>query len=101
MTWRKAASSSATRMNVRVAELRVVRRRAVNSAAGKHRSNCLKTAHDEIISLRGFPAAPCESRQIKKSCTSGLFWGLASHNMASSIFGRTTLAIHRYSRFRR
>jgi hypothetical protein len=41
-------------MNVRVAELRVVRRRAVNSAADKHRRNCLETAHDEMISVRGF-----------------------------------------------
>ena len=38
---------------------------------------------------------------IKKSCTSGLFWGLLCNNMTLSIFGRTTLAIHRYSRFRR
>ena len=38
---------------------------------------------------------------IKKSCTSGLFWGLLWNNMTTSIFGRTTLAIHRYSRFRR
>jgi hypothetical protein len=51
----------------------VVHRRAVNSAAGKHRRNCLETAHDEIASVRGFPVEPYESRQIKKSCTSGLF----------------------------
>src|ERR1700761_1565756 len=37
---------------------------------------------------------------VKKSCPSGLFWGPASNNIPPSIFGRTTLAIHRYSRFR-
>ena len=38
---------------------------------------------------------------FQKSRASGLFWGSASLNMHQSIFGRTTLAIHRYSRFRR
>ena len=42
-----------------------------------------------------------QSRRDQKSCTSGLFWGLLWNNITISIFGRTTLAIHRYSRFRR
>ena len=53
---------------------------------------------DRIMSARGFQAP---AGAVQKSRPSGLFWGSASHNMLQSIFGRTTLAIHRYSRFRR
>ena len=50
---------------------------------------------DNFVLSRALGRAP-----VKKTCTSGLFWRPASNNMAPSIFGRTTLAIHRYSRFR-
>jgi hypothetical protein len=43
---------------------------------------CHDIAHDEIVSMRGDGPFGCEPAGIKKSGTSGLFWGLASHNMA-------------------
>ena len=84
------------------AEARVVHRRAASSDVAKYRfPSCHDIAHDKIMSLREPWPPVANPGAIKKSCTSGLFWGLLSHNIALSIFGRTTLAIHRYSRFRR
>jgi hypothetical protein len=79
MIWKKAGSSSVTRTSVRVAgEPRGVHRRAANSAAGRRRRNCLQIAHHKPMSVRG---EGLHNGQIKKSRTSALFWGLASHNM--------------------
>jgi hypothetical protein len=62
-------------MNVPAAERRVVHRRAVNSAAGKRRCNCLETAHDEIDSVRGFRlhrANPGKSKnRVPQDCFEG------------------------------
>jgi hypothetical protein len=57
----------------------VARRRAANSAAGNAvRDICREIAQDEPRSVR---SEACTTGPIKKSRTSGLFWGLASHNM--------------------
>ena len=61
---------------------RVVHRRAVNSAAGKSLATAAsEIAHDRIVSARVRQLTLAKPAPIKKSCTSGLFWGPASHNM--------------------
>jgi len=57
----------------------VARRRAASSAAGSAvRDICREIVHHEPMSVR---SEACTTGPIKKSRTSGLFWGLASHNM--------------------
>jgi NAD(P)-dependent dehydrogenase (short-subunit alcohol dehydrogenase family) len=71
-------------------------RRAASSAAGNRavtKWHVAKSCHSAGNNAK--------SGAIKKSRSSALFWGLLWNNMRISIFGRTTLAIHRYSRFRR
>ena len=51
-------------MSVRVVELRVVHRRAANSAADKHRRNCLETAHDEMRGFRPQLANPANQKIV-------------------------------------
>jgi hypothetical protein len=47
------------------------------------------------------PAIASLKDRAAKIRSSGLFWGLCSNIIDLSSFGRTTLAIHRCSRFRR
>jgi hypothetical protein len=58
MTWKKAGSSSVTRTSVRVAEPRVVHRRAANSAAGNRCRSRREIARDKIMSVRGDELRP-------------------------------------------
>src|SRR6266436_6078303 len=81
MILKKAGSSSVTRTSVPAvaAQLHVGRRRAASSAAGKCGSrHCREIAHHAPKLVR---SGACTTGPIKKSRTSGLFWGLASHNM--------------------
>ena len=74
-----------------------VRRSAANSAADK--------PHEAIghvsASCRGLAPSNAALGRDQKIAPSGLFEALLWNNMTLSIFGRTTLAIHRYSRFKR
>ncbi|HEX9468600.1 MAG TPA: hypothetical protein VF957_03570, partial [Bradyrhizobium sp.] len=64
-------------------------RHAASFAAGKgHFSHHKNRAWPSWLA-RFFAPGLTGLAQIKKSCTSGLFWGLASHNIDLSIFGRT------------
>ena len=72
--------------------------------AGKMKKNRIKTLAGDRVTIEMSPYDLEKGRLIfrhKDERPSGLFWRPASLNMDQSIFGRTTLAIHRYSRFRR
>ena len=82
------------------AALRAVHRRAAASSAADSAPStpAAKSRTIRPCRARSRPAVAGESKnRARQDC----FGAYPSHNIASSIFGRTTLAIHRYSRFRR
>jgi hypothetical protein len=59
------------------------RNAAANSAADNHDD---ATAHGKIMTTRGRCRRSAKGSRNKNSRTSGLFWGLPSHNMAAIDF---------------
>ena len=78
-----------------------VHRRAGNSAAGKACRTARKPRTTGSCRCAVDEAAAAKRGQSKNRAPQDCFEGWLSHNIGQSIFGRTTLAIHRYSRFRR
>jgi hypothetical protein len=60
------------------------RNAAANSAADNHDDDA--TAHGKIMTTRGRCRRDAKGLRNKNSRTSGLFWGLPSHNMAAIDF---------------
>ena len=80
---------------------RVAHRRAANSAADKRLLAALLIAHDRSCRRRLRRLTATLGARSKNRAPQDCFGALLWNNMTLSIFGRTTLAIHRYSRFRR